>query len=146
MKRFDREEMKKCLEPHDSRRVALGFNRDPDGLHNVLQSRGLVWLNEGPPSHRKTLYERLSSLHSPAGLGARALDVGCGAGRWRRFSAGRGYEIISEMVCREDAPVSHAIKASLSGSLEDRKKRFAILLGRGKWCWRERAHFHSEVS
>lgn len=92
MRRFTWEEMQKYWESHNSQRATLDFDRDPDGLDNVLRSGEPLWLNEYYARHQRAVYEELLSLVPPARRGARALDVGCGAGRWCTLLAQRGYE------------------------------------------------------
>ena len=91
MKRFTREEMRAYWEQRTSRTAPLDLDRDPDVLDNVLHYGVPLWLNEYYALYQKVAYQKLFYHLPPAQSGARALDVGCGAGRWCRFLAKHGY-------------------------------------------------------
>jgi len=93
MKRFNWQEMRRYWESHNSQRAILELDRDPDGLDNVLHHGAPLWLNKYYARHQKQVYKNLFALLPPARLDSRALDVGCGAGRWCKFLSERGYKV-----------------------------------------------------
>jgi SAM-dependent methyltransferase len=93
MKRFNWEEMRRYWESHNSRRATLDLDREPAGLGNALHAVAPLWLNEYYARHQKTTYENLFALLPPPHLGSRALDIGCGSGRWCKFLSEQGYKV-----------------------------------------------------
>lgn len=66
--------------------------RDPDGLRNVCQSSITTVNRYYDRSQRRALRSLIEQLPTPR-AGNRALDMGCGAGRWCRYLAERGFEV-----------------------------------------------------
>ena len=93
MKRFNWQDTRKYWEVHNSLRATLDLDRDPAGLDNVLRSGAPLWLNEYYARYQKRAYETLFALLPPAPVGSRALDIGCGAGRWCKFLSERAYKV-----------------------------------------------------
>lgn len=91
---FTWEEMKAYWRAHALRWSNIDRERDPDGLANVCHPGAPLWFNRYYDRiQRRVLLGLLNSLPA-APPGARALDVGCGAGRWSRLLAGRGYAVV----------------------------------------------------
>jgi 2-polyprenyl-3-methyl-5-hydroxy-6-metoxy-1,4-benzoquinol methylase len=65
---------------------------DPDALGNVCHAGAPIWFNQYYARHQRTVFEMLLD-QLPITDGARALDVGCGAGRWCRLLAERGFRV-----------------------------------------------------
>lgn len=67
----------------------LDREEDPEGLTNVCFNGSPLWLNRfAAHCQRKTVLKLLESVPDVRGL--RALDVGCGTGRWSRLLSTRG--------------------------------------------------------
>ena len=92
--RFARSEMRNYWERHGDLRGAFDLEQDPDGLANVCHPGRPIWLNRYYAKLQRRVYRNLLSPVPPAAAGARALDVGCGAGRWSRLLADEGYETV----------------------------------------------------
>jgi len=84
--------MKKYWQIHSTRWSSIDYHRDPDGLGNVCYPGAPLWLNQHYARFQKLVYQKIFMLIPPPIAGARALDVGCGAGRWCRFLNERGYD------------------------------------------------------
>jgi SAM-dependent methyltransferase len=65
---------------------------DPDALGNVCHVGAPFWFNEYYARHQRRVFNDLL-LQVPSSPGSRALDVGCGAGRWCRLLAEHGYSV-----------------------------------------------------
>jgi SAM-dependent methyltransferase len=87
--RFTWEEMRRYWQIH-SARSHVSLADDPDGLDNVIHTGAPRWLNEYKAATQKRVYDALLAA-VPARPGARALDVGCGAGRWLRRLRAAGF-------------------------------------------------------
>jgi len=92
--RFTWQEMRRYWQIHSSRWSKIDYHRDPDGLGNVCYPGAPLWLNQHYARFQKMVYQKLFMLIPPPIAGARALDVGCGAGRWCRFLNERGYDTV----------------------------------------------------
>jgi len=68
-------------------------DQDPDGLNNVCQSGAPLQVNRYYARSQRRIYGALLAACLPAQHGSRALDVGCGAGRWSRLMATSGFEV-----------------------------------------------------
>ena len=94
MNTFSGQEMRRYWELYSARWARLDYARDPDGLENVCYAGVSSWINRYYAYFQRKVYRTLfSRLPAPA-AGARALDIGCGAGRWCRFLAERGYRTV----------------------------------------------------
>lgn len=79
---------------HEQRFAGIDWERDPDGLSGYLGPGQPAWLNRRYAAWQQGAFDRLLT-HVPApAAGAAALDVGCGAGRWTRRLAQRGYAAV----------------------------------------------------
>jgi SAM-dependent methyltransferase len=73
-------------------RARVDWERDPDGLGNVCHAGVPAYLNEHYARGQRAVFQTfLSSLELRVGM--RALDVGCGAGRWSRLLLERGLAV-----------------------------------------------------
>jgi 2-polyprenyl-3-methyl-5-hydroxy-6-metoxy-1,4-benzoquinol methylase len=93
-RRFTWEEMKEYWRTHSSRWADIDYSVDPDGLENVCFPGAPLRLNQYHARSQMSAYEKLLSRLPTGSDRKRALEVGCGAGRWCRFLAERGWETI----------------------------------------------------
>ena len=94
MSKFDWSEAKRFWEVRDSYWAETDHDDDPDALQNVVCAGEPLWLNRAFARYQEAAYQRLFGLLPPPTAGARALDVGCGAGRWCRFLSNHGYHTV----------------------------------------------------
>ncbi len=92
MKRFNWAEMKEYWRLHSARWSGIDFSKDPEGLANVCIPGAPLWLNRHLGRIQKRVYKQLFQMIPPPVPGARALELGCGAGRWVRFLSEHGYQ------------------------------------------------------
>lgn len=92
-KQFDSEDSRSYWEGHDAVTRSLDFEADPDGLNAVCHVGAPRWLNAYYAKHQRIVYARLLDCLPRPATDPRALDVGCGAGRWCRLLAERGYAV-----------------------------------------------------
>jgi len=92
--RFTIDDAKRYWQGHEAIARQLDLRRDPDGLSVVCHSEAPLWLNKYYAHFQRLLFMQLLSLVPQPLPGARALDVGCGAGRWSRILAERGYAVV----------------------------------------------------
>jgi len=92
--RFTWEEMKEYWQIHSSRLSGIDYDLDPDGLGNVCIAGAPLWLNRYQASLQRIVYQKLLHRVQTAGLKKRALEVGCGAGRWCRLLTENAYDTI----------------------------------------------------
>jgi SAM-dependent methyltransferase len=78
---------------HYGVRGAIDWRTDPDGLNNVCQSGAPAAVNRYYHRSQRRAYLRLLAPLLPFDRGARALDIGCGAGRWSRLLTRSGLEV-----------------------------------------------------
>ena len=78
---------------HDRRFGDIDYSRDPEGLTNICAPGQPLWLGRYYARFQLEVYERLLSRIPHPAPGMRALDVGCGAGRWCALLARRSYRV-----------------------------------------------------
>ena len=93
-RRFNWQEMQVYWQIHSKRWSSIDYNLDPDGLSNVCFVGAPLWLNRYYAHSQTMVYQKLYSRLPAAGTGKRALEVGCGTGRWCRFLVERGWDTI----------------------------------------------------
>ena len=77
---------------HNRAWADVDLRQDPSGIANVCHAGAPYFVNRYAAFCQERIFERLlSTLPRPAG--ARALDVGCGAGRWSVRLRDRGYAV-----------------------------------------------------
>lgn len=91
MKKFDWPQIKEFYEARSSHWAKSVREDDPDALLNVVSPGEPLWVNRYYARSQEMAFRALFDLVPPPRPGARALDVGCGAGRWARFLSERGY-------------------------------------------------------
>jgi SAM-dependent methyltransferase len=94
--RFDTSQAQEYWRVHYGRRAPVDLSADTDGLDNVCHPGRPLWLNQYYARFQEVVFRTLLSAVPSAGPQApprRALDVGCGAGRWCRLLASEGYEV-----------------------------------------------------
>lgn len=84
-------EMLEYWREHGRRFGALDYERDPGGLANVCGPGQPLWLSEHLARSQARVFAQLLCRVEHGPSGARALDVGTGAGRWARILAEAGY-------------------------------------------------------
>ena len=88
-KAYSSDEMRRYWRLHSRIWSDLDREQDPEGLTNVCFNGSPLWLNRfAAHCQRKTVLRLLESV--PEVRGMRALDVGCGTGRWSRLLSERG--------------------------------------------------------
>jgi 2-polyprenyl-3-methyl-5-hydroxy-6-metoxy-1,4-benzoquinol methylase len=122
--RFDSAQAQQYWREHYGRRAAVDQDLDPDGLNNVCHPGRPLWLNQYYARFQDIVFRRLLA-HADADLAAsskRALDVGCGAGRWCRVLASHGYETtgvdLQEELIRRDRERLPGVRF-VCGSMQD---------------------------
>ncbi len=93
LQRFGPQEMRRYWERHAEDRGEVDFTEDPEGLGNVCYVNAPPFWNEYHAALQQRVFAQLLSLVPPPSGGERALDVGCGTGRWCRVLDGRGYAV-----------------------------------------------------
>jgi len=88
------EELRDYWEHHAGHEGRLDPAADPDALGNVCWPGQPLWLNRHLANLQEAAYDELLKLTPPPAPGRRALDVGCGSGRWCRMLGARGFENI----------------------------------------------------
>jgi 2-polyprenyl-3-methyl-5-hydroxy-6-metoxy-1,4-benzoquinol methylase len=85
------EELRDYWEHHVEHEGRLDRDSDPDALGNVCWPGQPLWLNRHLARLQEAAYGELIQLTPTPGPSQRALDVGCGSGRWCRILAARGF-------------------------------------------------------
>jgi SAM-dependent methyltransferase len=92
LKRYSWSEMIRYWQTHAAVRASVDPQADPDSLGNVCFTGAPLWLNEYYARGQLFVFNKLLGRVPIAdGRLFRALDVGCGSGRWSRMLAARGY-------------------------------------------------------
>jgi len=94
--RFDSTQAQEYWRVHFGRRAPVDLDADAEGLDNVCHPGRPLWLNRYYARFQEVVFRTLLASVAPAGSSAgprRALDVGCGAGRWCRLLASHGYTV-----------------------------------------------------
>ena len=94
MKKFDWSQVKRFYEARSSHWERRDRDDDPDALGNVVIPGEALWVNKYFARSQQMAYQALFDLTPSPRLGARALDIGCGAGRWARFLSEHGYQTV----------------------------------------------------
>jgi SAM-dependent methyltransferase len=92
MQRLDWSQARRYWEDDRARAGRIDESKDPDALGNVCHSGAPIWFNEYYARYQRLVFEKLLA-ECPNRRDARALDVGCGAGRWCRLLAAAGYQV-----------------------------------------------------
>ena len=79
---------------HEDRFSAIDWERDPDGLAGYLGPGQPDWINERFARLQRDVFARLIARVPGPAEEERALDIGCGAGRWTRSLAAHGYAAV----------------------------------------------------
>lgn len=90
--RFDWNQVRDYWRGQRGRAGRLDDVVDPDALGNVCHAGAPIWFNQYYARHQRTVFQMLLD-QVPVADGMRALDVGCGAGRWCRLLAERGFRV-----------------------------------------------------
>src|SRR5687768_4208221 len=88
--RWTRTDAERYWTSHAELRADVDWAIDPDALDNVCNAGAPTWLNAYYAAGQRSVFEELIARYGPEPEG-RALDVGCGAGRWSRLLRDRGY-------------------------------------------------------
>ena len=94
MQRLTGPQMREYWRIHDRRFGGIDYARDPDGLTNICGAGQPLWLSRHYARFQRVVFESLLASTPPPEEGMRALDVGCGAGRWCVVLARRGYRVV----------------------------------------------------
>lgn len=94
VKRMTPEEARAYWRAHEDRFSEIDWDQDPDGLSGYLGPGQPAWLNQRYDALQREVFERLLAEVPPPSPGQRAIDVGCGAGRWTRRLAHQGYKTV----------------------------------------------------
>ncbi len=93
MKKFDWSQVKRFYEARSSYWERGNYD-DPDALGNVVMEGEPLWVNKYFARSQQMAYQALFDLTPSPRPGARALDIGCGAGRWARFLSEHNYQTV----------------------------------------------------
>jgi len=94
LKQFTGEEARKYWQLVSSHCSHVDYVKDPDGLNIVCGISSPLWLNKYYARFQRVVFNKLFSLIEAQRGTPRALDIGCGAGRWCKFLAGQGYQTV----------------------------------------------------
>jgi len=92
MERFSWGEVKEYWLIRSATWSHIDYHHDPDGFVNVCMAGEPIRVNQHIAFCQRRAYSKLFELIPTSPRGSKALDVGCGAGRWCRFLAEQGYE------------------------------------------------------
>lgn len=94
MKKFEWSQVKEFYEARSAHWQRFDPGDDPDALRNIVLPGAPLWFAKYFARSQERAYQTLFDLIPPARSQARALDVGCGAGRWTRFLSEHGYQAV----------------------------------------------------
>jgi 2-polyprenyl-3-methyl-5-hydroxy-6-metoxy-1,4-benzoquinol methylase len=93
MDRFSENQAEGYWKSQHVRAGKLDREIDPDALGNVCHAGTPLWFNQYYARYQRGVFaELLSNCPAPT-RESRALDIGCGAGRWTRLLAASGYRV-----------------------------------------------------
>jgi 2-polyprenyl-3-methyl-5-hydroxy-6-metoxy-1,4-benzoquinol methylase len=93
MDRFDDRQARDYWKTQRRRAGETNPAEDPDFLGNVCHAGAPLWLNQYYARHQRAVFEQLLSECPAPKAGSRALDIGCGGGRWCALLAEHGYTV-----------------------------------------------------
>jgi len=93
LNRYSPDEMVRYWKSHYAARGNVDWRTDPDGLNNVCQSGAPFPVNRYYHRSQRRAYLHLLGRLLPFAPGQRALDIGCGGGRWSRLLTGSGLAV-----------------------------------------------------
>ena len=93
MQRFDWAQVRSYWETHGKLWRDAANARDVDALQNVCLPHEPLWLNEHIGRIQRLQFRRMLKRLPKPGPDARALDVGCGSGRWSALLSENGYRV-----------------------------------------------------
>lgn len=94
MKKFEWSQVKEFYEARSSHWQRFDPGDDPDALRNIVLPGAPLWFAKYFARSQEMAYQTLFDLIPLARTQARALDIGCGAGRWTRFLSEHGYQAV----------------------------------------------------
>lgn len=89
--RLDWDGVREYWEHHHEVRARTDFDLDPHALGNVCTPEAPVWLNRHYAQAQEAVFDQLLAMVGRAP--GRALDVGCGAGRWSERLHASGWHV-----------------------------------------------------
>lgn len=90
---YDWPALRRFWREHSERLGTVDLERDPDGLNNVCQSGAPLAVNRYYQRGQRRVFRHLLERVTPPRPGSRALDVGCGTGRWSAQLDRHGYDV-----------------------------------------------------
>jgi 2-polyprenyl-3-methyl-5-hydroxy-6-metoxy-1,4-benzoquinol methylase len=94
VRKFEWSQVKEFYEARSSHWQKFDPRDDPDALRNIVVPGAPLWFARYFARSQEMAYQALFDLIPAARPPARALDIGCGAGRWTRFLSEHGYQAI----------------------------------------------------
>lgn len=94
MKKFEWSQVKEFYEARSSHWQKFDPGDDPDALRNIVQPGAPLWFAKYYARGQEIAYQTLFDFIPATRPSARALDIGCGAGRWSRFLSEHGYQAV----------------------------------------------------
>lgn len=79
---------------HDQRWAGVDRAKDPAGLGIVCHAGAPLWVNQYAAACQERIFGRLLRDVLPVTTASRALDIGCGSGRWSRKLHAAGYSVV----------------------------------------------------
>jgi len=94
------EEVRAYWRAHSARYAAIDSRADPEGLTNVCKPGAPLWLNRFFAHFQRVSMARALAATGPV-RNLRALDLGCGTGRWARWLSKLGARVVGVDIQRE---------------------------------------------